>query len=114
MPDRRIVSAPGKPVRAVLVATAAAALALLWPGLAAAQSYPSHPITMIVPFPAGGATDVVARLIGQKAGEQAGQPLIIDNRGGAAGNTGSDNVAKSPGDGYTILHTVSSLALSPS
>ena len=79
----------------------------------AADTFPNHPLRVVVPFPAGGATDVVARLIGQKAGEQAGQPLIIDNRGGAAGNTGSDNVAKSPGDGYTILHTVSALALSP-
>ena len=55
----------------------------------------------------------IARLIGQKASEAAGQPFIIDNRGGAAGNIGSDSVAKSPGDGYTILQTVSALSFSP-
>jgi tripartite-type tricarboxylate transporter receptor subunit TctC len=79
----------------------------------AADPYPNHPIRLVVPFPAGGATDVVARLMGQKAAEAAGQPFIIDNRGGAAGNIGSDNVAKSPGDGYNILQTVSALSLSP-
>ena len=77
----------------------------------AADTYPNHPIRLVVPFPAGGATDVVARLMGQKAQEAAGQPFIIDNRGGAAGNIGSDNVAKSPGDGYHILQTVNALAL---
>jgi len=79
----------------------------------AADTYPSRPVRIVVPFPAGGATDVVARLIGQKVADQAGQPFIVDNRGGAAGNIGSDNVAKSPGDGYTILQTVNSLSLSP-
>ena len=75
--------------------------------------YPSRSIRLVVPFPAGGATDTVARLIGQKASAAAGQTFIIDNRGGAAGNIGSDSVAKSPGDGYTILQTVSALSLSP-
>ncbi|MGZ5836564.1 MAG: Bug family tripartite tricarboxylate transporter substrate binding protein, partial [Xanthobacteraceae bacterium] len=79
----------------------------------AQDAYPSRPIRLVVPFPAGGATDVVARLIGLKAAEAAGQPFIIDNRGGAAGNIGSDNVAKSPGDGYNVLQTVSALSLSP-
>jgi tripartite-type tricarboxylate transporter receptor subunit TctC len=79
----------------------------------AADTYPSRPIRLVVPFPAGGATDVIARLIGQKAAEPAGQPFVIDNRGGAAGNIGSDNVAKSPGDGYNVLQTVSALSLSP-
>lgn len=79
----------------------------------AADTYPSRPIRLVVPFPAGGATDVVARLMGQKVSEAAGQPVIIDNRGGAAGNIGSDNVAKSPGDGYSILQTVNAIALSP-
>lgn len=79
----------------------------------AADTYPSRPIRLVVPFPAGGATDVIARLMGQKAQESAGQPFIIDNRGGAAGNIGSDNVAKSPGDGYNILQTVNALSLSP-
>src|SRR4051812_34738964 len=77
-----------------------------------ADTYPSRPVRVVVPFPAGGATDVVARLMAQKVSEKAGQPFIIDNRGGAAGNIGSDNVAKSPGDGYSILQTVNALALS--
>ncbi len=96
--------------RALVLITISASLAL--PAYAA-ETFPNRPVRVVVPFPAGGATDVVARLIGQKAADKAGQPFIIDNRGGAAGNTGSDNVAKSPGDGYSILHTVSSLALSP-
>jgi tripartite-type tricarboxylate transporter receptor subunit TctC len=95
---------------AALAVTATLALAA---SAHAADTYPNHPIRLVVPFPAGGATDVVARLMGQKAQESAGQPFIIDNRGGAAGNIGSDNVAKSPGDGYHILQTVNALALSP-
>ena len=79
----------------------------------AAEPFPNRPMRLVVPFPAGGATDVVARMIAQKAGDQAGQPFIVDNRGGAAGNIGADNVAKSPGDGYTILQTVNALSLSP-
>ena len=77
----------------------------------AADPYPTKPIRLVVPFPAGGATDVIARMMGQKAAEAAGQPFVIDNRGGAAGNIGSDNVAKSPGDGYSVLQTVSALSL---
>ena len=64
----------------------------------AAEPFPNRPMRLVVPFPAGGATDVVARMIAQKAGDQAGQPFIVDNRGGAAGNIGADNVAKSPGE----------------
>lgn len=79
----------------------------------AADPFPTRPVKLVVPFPAGGATDVVARMIAQKAGDKAGQPFIVDNRGGAAGNIGSDAVAKSAGDGYTILQTVNALSLSP-
>jgi tripartite-type tricarboxylate transporter receptor subunit TctC len=79
----------------------------------AADPYPTRPVRVIVPFPAGGATDVVARLLAQKSSDQAGQPFIVDNRGGAAGNIGADSVAKSPGDGYTVLQTVNALSLSP-
>ena len=66
-------------------------------------SYPSKPIRLVVPFPAGGSLDVVARAIGQKLSEAWGQPVIIDNRPGAGGNIGADLVAKSAPDGYTIL-----------
>jgi len=78
------------------------------PSLAHAQSYPNKTIRMIVPFPAGGATDIVARLVAQKLGDAIGQQVIVDNRGGAAGTIGSDLAAKSPPDGYTILIGTSS------
>ncbi len=73
-----------------------------------AQSYPAKPVRMIVPFPAGGATDIVARLLAQKLSEAWGQQVLVDNRGGAGGTIGSDLAAKSPADGYTILVGTSS------
>ena len=79
-----------------------------------AQGYPSRPIRVLVPFAAGGAVDVLARLIGQKLSEGLGQPVIIENRPGAGGNLGSDVLAKSPPDGYTVLQTVNGISISPS
>src|SRR3954468_1882371 len=73
-----------------------------------AQNYPSKPVRMVVPFPAGGATDIVGRLIAQKLTESWGQQVVVDNRGGAAGTIGSDLAAKSPPDGYTLLVGTSS------
>jgi tripartite-type tricarboxylate transporter receptor subunit TctC len=78
-------------------------LALALPLSALAQAYPSKPIKMIVPFPAGGTTDVVARIIAQKMTESMGQPVTVDNKGGAGGNIGADLMAKSAPDGYTIM-----------
>ncbi len=69
-----------------------------------AQSYPSKPIRLIVPFPAGGPTDVTARIISPKISEALGQNVIVENRGGASSIIGSDLVAKSPPDGYTLLN----------
>jgi tripartite-type tricarboxylate transporter receptor subunit TctC len=66
-------------------------------------SYPSKPIKLIVPFPPGGSTDILARTLGQKLNEAWGQPVIIDNRGGAGGSIGADLAAKSPADGYTLM-----------
>jgi tripartite-type tricarboxylate transporter receptor subunit TctC len=81
-----------------------AALVPAWvPTQAFAQAYPSRPIKMIVPFPAGGTTDVVARLVAQKMSESMGQPVTVDNRGGAGGNIGADAMAKAAPDGYTIM-----------
>jgi tripartite-type tricarboxylate transporter receptor subunit TctC len=82
-------------------------------GPAGAQSYPSKPIRVLVPFAAGGAVDVLARLVGAKMSESIGQPVIIENRAGAAGNVAADAVAKSPPDGYTILQNTNGQAISP-
>jgi tripartite-type tricarboxylate transporter receptor subunit TctC len=71
--------------------------------LAAAQAFPSKTVKIVVPFVAGGATDVVARLLAQKLQEAWGQSVIVENRAGAGGNIGADAVAKSPADGYTLL-----------
>lgn len=72
-------------------------------GLAAAQAYPAKPVRLVVPFPAGGATDILARTISMKASEKLGQQIVIDNRPGAGGTIGSDHVAKAAPDGYTLL-----------
>ena len=73
--------------------------AVLVSGLAAAQPYPAKPVRLVVPFPAGGATDILARTISLKAAEKLGQQIVIDNRPGAGGTIGSDHVAKSAPDG---------------
>jgi tripartite-type tricarboxylate transporter receptor subunit TctC len=72
-------------------------------GAAGAQPYPSKPIRFVVPYPAGGPLDTVARLLAQKVSESTRQPVVVDNKPGAGGNIGADAVAKSPPDGYTIL-----------
>jgi tripartite-type tricarboxylate transporter receptor subunit TctC len=87
---------------------------LLWPGLAAAQDFPNKPIRLIVPFPAGGPNDIIARVVGQRMTELIKQPVLIDNRGGQAGVLGTDAVAKANPDGYTIgIVSASALAISP-
>lgn len=69
-----------------------------------AQEYPTKPIRWVIPYPPGGSTDIVGRIIGQKLTESLGQPVIIDNRAGASGILGTEIVAKAPPDGYTVLH----------
>ena len=78
---------------------------LLFGGTATAQDYPSHPVKIVVPFPAGGSNDIIARILAQKLGERTGQTFLIENRGGAGGNIGADAVATSEPDGYTLLLT---------
>jgi tripartite-type tricarboxylate transporter receptor subunit TctC len=89
------------------------AVLTLAPGAGSAQNYPSRPIRIIVPFAAGGAVDVLARLVGGKVSENVGQPVIIENRPGASGLIGADVVAKSAPDGYTILQNSTGHALAP-
>ena len=72
-------------------------------GPALAQTYPAKPVRMVVPFPPGGAADLIGRVLAQRLSEQVGQAVIVDNRAGASGNIGADAVAKAQGDGYTIL-----------
>ena len=82
---------------------------------ALAQSYPSKPIRLVLPYPPGGGTDVIARPLAQKLTEQLGQQVIVDNRGGAGGNIGMEFVAKSPADGYTLLFALTAqYAVNPS
>lgn len=75
------------------------------------DSWPSKPIRLVVPFNAGGATDLIARTMGQALSERVGQPVVIDNRGGAAGILGTDNVVKAPADGHTLLLSLSTSML---
>jgi tripartite-type tricarboxylate transporter receptor subunit TctC len=72
--------------------------------IARAQTYPTRPVRLIAPFPAGGIVDLYARLMGQWLSDRLGQPVIVENRAGAGGNVGTEAVARAPADGYTLLH----------
>jgi tripartite-type tricarboxylate transporter receptor subunit TctC len=95
-------------------AASLALAALLAASAAQAQQYPAKPVRLVVPFPAGGPADLVARLLSAKLTEHWGQPLVVENRGGAGGNIGTAAVAKSPADGYTLLLTTSVFMCNPS
>ncbi len=95
--------------------SALAAAFVCLPAMAFAQNWPEKSIRLVVPFPAGGPTDIIARVLGQAMTDALGQPVVIDNRGGAGGVTGTDQVAKSAPDGYTIaLTSAGALSISPS
>ena len=83
------------------------------PALAQTDGFPSHPVRVVVPFAAGGPTDIVARVLGRGLSEIWHQQVVVDDRTGAGGNIGAEAVAKAPGDGYTLLLTTPSLAVAP-
>ena len=97
-------------LRRTLLGLAAAACL---PLAAWAQAYPNKPITLLVPFPPGGPTDLVARVLAKKMSEQMSQSIVIDNKPGANGNIAAVAAAKAPADGYTVLYNTSSITLSP-
>src|SRR5262245_59573749 len=90
-----------------------AALACLAALPARAQEYPARQVRLVLPFPAGGGSDIIARVVAQKLTSSLGQPVIVDNRAGASGNIAAEVVTKSPADGYTLLFGNSSLSISP-
>ena len=99
------------PRRAFLRLAAGAAALPAMPRVSRAQAYPSRPVRIVVGFAAGGATDIQARLMGQWLSDRLGQQFIIENRGGASGNIGTEAVAKAPADGYTLLQVVTPNAI---
>src|SRR5262245_34332573 len=86
-----------------LIAVAFAAMAAAFAGSAGAQDYPNRPITMVIPFAAGGPTDVLGRVLAARMGEILGQQMVVENVGGAGGMTGSNRVANAAPDGYQIV-----------
>ena len=98
--------------RSLLIALAL--LVSLAPHYAGAQKYPDKPVRIIVPFPAGGGTDIIGRILGQKLTENLGQSFVVDNRPGAGGTLGAEAAARSAPDGYTLLVVSASYSVSPS
>src|SRR5687767_3662483 len=100
--------------RTVLLAGLTACLALPAGMAAAADAFPSRTVTLVVPFAAGGSTDLIARIIAERMSQDLGQTVIVENKAGAGGNIGADAVAKADPDGYTILMgTIATHALNP-
>ncbi len=105
---------PRTPSRRLAIAAAVlATLGMALPATVQAQAYPDKPIRFVVPYPPGGGTDVIARIVQERFQAALGQPIVIENRGGAGGSIGTDVVAKSAPDGYTVLFTLSSHTINP-
>lgn len=100
-------------MKTAVTAIAMSVLSIVSCSAAAAQDYPSKPIRMVVPFPAGGVVDYVARQVGQKVAETMGQPVVVENRPGASGALATEAVAGSPADGYTLLVVFDSHVVNP-
>jgi len=100
-------------IRRRVLRIAAMACFLPWPGAALSQEYPARQVRVVLPFPAGGGSDIIARVVAQKLTVSLGQPVVVDNRAGASGNIAGEIVARSPADGYTLLFGNSSLSISP-
>jgi tripartite-type tricarboxylate transporter receptor subunit TctC len=110
----RLVPAADKKRRA-LVAVIASFFAFGFTSTAIAETWPTKPVKWIVPYPPGGSTDILARIIGQKLSERIAQPVVIENRAGAGGNIGTNYVAKSTPDGYTIvMANIGPISINPS
>ena len=96
------------------MASAGASVAFAVPRLASAQAYPTKSVRIVVPYPPGGPTDIVARLVGHHLGERYRQTFVIENKPGAGGNLGAENVARAPADGYSLLVGTTAHAINPS
>jgi len=88
-------------------------VALLWFVFGTASAWPARPVTFIVPYPPGGGTDIIARIVQEPLSKQLGQPIVIENRGGAGGSVGTAAAARATPDGYTLLFTLSSHTINP-
>ena len=106
LPSRAMPTAQARWLLAAVLATAC--------GFTLAQSYPAGPVRVVVPFPAGGGVDSMGRIVAQKLSEALGKQFVVDNRGGANGMVGSELVAKSPKDGYTLLVNGANFVTTPS
>jgi tripartite-type tricarboxylate transporter receptor subunit TctC len=100
-------------LRRLLIRAAAGLLATAFSASAFAQSYPAKPVKVVVPYPPGGPTDIVARVVSQKLFEQTGQQFLVENRPGAGGNIGAEAVARSAADGYTVVVATTAHAINP-
>ncbi|MBY0266394.1 MAG: tripartite tricarboxylate transporter substrate binding protein [Burkholderiales bacterium] len=101
-------------MKQILIRAAVACVALLPAGAAIAQNYPERQVRLVIPYPPGGGTDIIGRVVAQHLASNLGQQFIIDNRSGAGGTIGTEFVAKSPADGYSLLMVPTSHAINPS